>query len=97
MFQIEIFPNVLAMICTLIAVIMLIKIALKMGGILGEMLKYISAGLFFSILVHSFAELLNVFGLLDEKILLPLMGILLTLGSLLFIWASIIGAELFKE
>ncbi len=89
----EIIPNVIAMICTFVAMIMLGRIFPKIGGSIGRMIKLIIVGLFFSLFLHAGFELAEAFHLLGENILMPIMGILMSIGSIALIAAGWVGLK----
>jgi hypothetical protein len=90
-FFLSILPNILAMLTSLGAMILLVGAALRLGGRMGLMLKLVVAGVFFSVFLHAGAELAEVFGLLGEGPLFVLMGSLLSGGSLAFGIAGVVG------
>jgi hypothetical protein len=93
----EILPNLIAMCCSLIAMIELIIVAMKIGGVMGKILKLVTVGIFFSIFDHAAFELASVLNLISEHQLMHTMGIFITLGSLFFIAAGTIGIKNFKK
>jgi len=92
----EILPNVLAMISSFIAMILLGLVAPKIGGVLGRMLKLLIAGIFFAVFLHAGVELAQLYGAVDEAVFLPIMGALLTIGSALFMVAGLVGLKSLK-
>lgn len=88
---ISIVPNIVAMISSLIAMVMLGMVAPKLGGALGTMLRLLIGGIFFAVFIHAGFELAEGFGLLSEGLLLKIMGVLLSIGSLSFILAAWTG------
>ena len=91
--------NIAAMAFSSIGLIMLgvVLIKFKIGGTIGTVLKFTISGIFFSVLVHAAFELLAALGLVEEKSLLPVMGVLLTIGSFLFILGSFIALKDFSK
>jgi hypothetical protein len=87
----SILPNLLAMVTSLLAMLLLAGAALRLGGSIGLMLKLVVAGVFFSVFLHAGTELAEVFGLIGEKVLFVLMGSLLSGGSLAFGLAGLVG------
>lgn len=92
----EILPNILAMVSSFIAIILLGIIILKIGGSIGVVLKLLSAGIFFAVFAHAGIELASLYGIVEEAVLMPVMGALLTVGSVLFMIAGVCGIKLFK-
>lgn len=88
-----IIPNILALIGSSISMIVLSMIIPKIGGSIGLVLRFLIIGIFFSVFIHSAAELAQIYNLLSENILMWIMGVLLSLGSLFFILAGIIGIK----
>lgn len=85
-------PNVVAMVASLAAVLSLSVLAWRMaGGELALVAKLIALGVFFSVFLHAGAELAETFGLLGEGRLLTVMGVLLSLGSVSFCAAGVLG------
>ena len=80
--------NIAAMAFSFFAMIMLMKVSAKMGGAIGKMVKLLTAGIFMSVFCHAAFELLAVMSLINEDILFPVMGSLLTLGSAAFVWGG---------
>jgi len=91
--MIEIIPNILALFGSLISMIVLSTLIPKIGGSIGLVLRFLILGIFFSVFIHAGAELARAYSLLSEKALMGFMGILLSLGSLFFIIAGIIGIK----
>jgi len=92
----EILPNVLAMISSFAAMLLLGMIAPKIGGILGAIIKLLIAGIFFAVFAHASLELASVYGMVNEAELMPMMGWLLTIGSVFFMLAGLLGLKHFK-
>ncbi len=86
----------IAAVSSLVAIFLLRIIAVKIGGFLGKMLKFLLAGIFFAIVVHSMAELAEVLNIISGSDLMIIMGVLLTLGSVCFICASYFGFKAIK-
>lgn len=86
----------IALASSLVAIVLLRLVAVKIGGYLGKMLKFLLAGIFFAIVIHSVAELADVLNLISGNTLMITMGILLTLGSVCFICASYFGFKAIK-
>jgi hypothetical protein len=95
--MIIIIPNILAMLGSLISMVLLAMIIPKIGGSIGLMIKLLILGIFFSVFIHAVCELATAFCLLSEQILMPIMGVLLSIGSLFFILASIVGLKSLKQ
>ena len=93
---INIIGNLTALVSSFAAVIMLMKVSKKIGGSIGHMLKFLVLGIFFAVFIHSGFELLAIFQLIDQVSLMKTMGILLTVGSLCFIFSGLIGLKMLK-
>ncbi len=91
-----IIPNILALIGSSISMIVLTMLIPKIGGSIGLMLRLLITGIFFSVFVHSGAELAQTYNLLSEHALMQIMGALLSIGSLFFILAGIVGIKSLK-
>ncbi len=93
----DILPNIIAMVCSAIAIVELVIAIPKIGGTLGKILKLLSTGIFFSVFVHAAVEMASAFELIKEENLLDIMGILLTVGSVFFIAAGSLAIKTFKR
>ncbi|MBI5507747.1 MAG: hypothetical protein HY903_03225 [Deltaproteobacteria bacterium] len=87
----ETIPNVVAAITSLAAIVALAIMAPKLGGQIGLTIKLIVVGVFFSVFLHAGVELAATTGILGEQALMVVMGLLLSLGSVAFFAAGIIG------
>ncbi len=87
--------NIIAMIASFIAMVILLIGAGKIGGFIGKMIKILTAGIFMSVFCHAGFELMAVYGFINEEALFPVMGTLLTIGSLLFVWGGLIAINQF--
>lgn len=76
------------MISSLAGVIMLLKVSMKLGGVIGQCLKLVVAGIVLSVFIHAGFELAAAYQLMSEGVLLLIMGILLSLGSVIFTFAG---------
>ncbi|MBT4857266.1 hypothetical protein HON52_03710 [Candidatus Uhrbacteria bacterium] len=93
----EIFPNAIAATLSLVAIIMLFKFAQKMkGGKLSEVINYLVVGILFSVTIHAVFELLHAMELISAEALLPIMGALLSIGSVSFLIAGYKGLKALK-
>lgn len=96
--DIHIVPNILALVLSLIAAIVLVQFAAKMrGGQLAIVINLIVAGITLSVTLHAAAEMAEIYGLLPEGILFKIMGTLLSLGSALFIVAAFKARSIFTK
>jgi PAS domain S-box-containing protein len=87
-------PNVVAMVASLAAMAALSILAVKMtGGRFAVVARLIAAGVFFSVFIHAGSELAETFGLIGTKRLMEVMGVLLSVGSVLFCAAGILGVR----
>ena len=85
--------NISAMVFSSIAMLILLKVASVLGGVIGKSIKYITLGIFFAVFCHSGFELIAVFELISENYLFPVMGTLLTAGSIMFSWAGYVALK----
>jgi hypothetical protein len=87
-------PNVVAMVASLAAMAALTSLALRMsGGQFAAVLKLVTVGVFFSVFLHAGAELAEMFDLLGARRLMNVMGILLSVGSVAFCAAGVLGVR----
>ncbi|WP_211829890.1 hypothetical protein [Kistimonas asteriae] len=89
----EYIANTAAMLFSSIAMVVLLKVASQFGGVIGKTLKFITAGIFMSVFCHAGFELLAVMELINEELLFPVMGTLLTVGSISFVWGGWIAIK----
>lgn len=87
--------NIIAMVASLVGVVMLAKVSAKVGGVVGSCLKLVVVGIFFSIFIHAGVELMAAYELMDEEVLLPIMGVLLSVGSLIIAYAGYKASKAF--
>lgn len=93
---IKILPNIIAMVFSLIAIIQLTIAATKIGGFVGKAINLLIVGIFLSVTVHAGFELAAQFGFLSENQLMPIMGTLITSGSIFFIASGFLAVKKFK-
>jgi PAS domain S-box-containing protein len=87
-------PNVVAMVTSLAAMAALSALAAKMtGGQFSVVAKLVAVGVFFSVFLHAGSELAETFGLIGPKQLMDVMGVLLSVGSVSFCAAGILGVR----
>lgn len=84
-------PNVLAMVTSLVAVVLLALVTRRIGGQIGSALKLLGLGVFLSVFLHAGAELAEIFGLLSPDLLMVVMSVLLTAGSLAFCAGGVVA------
>jgi hypothetical protein len=85
-------PNLVATAASFAAMLALGSLAARMtGGQFAAVVKLIAIGVFFSVFLHAGAELAETFGLLGEKLLMVVMGLLLSVGSIAFCAAGVLG------
>jgi len=84
-------PNVLALGTSLMAVILLAQVIRRIGGQIGAALKLLSLGVFLSVFLHAAAELAEIFGLLSPSLLMVVMAVLVTSGSLAFCAGGVVA------
>lgn len=92
----EILPNILAMISSFGAMILLGMVIPRIGGSLGKMLKLLIVGIFFAVFIHAAAELARLYGIIGDDVLMPMMGMLLTIGSVFFAVGGFVGLKALK-
>jgi hypothetical protein len=91
---IEILPNLIAFIASFTAAIMLLMLAYKMrGGRIGKVVNLLVAGILLSVTVHAVFELASIFNIISGDALFIIMGTLLSVGSLFFIAAGVVGLK----
>jgi hypothetical protein len=95
--NIEIIPNILAVLFSFVAIIMLVGLARKFGGAVSVVLKIIVTGIFLSVTAHATFELIQLFDVISPETLFLIMGTLLSLGSVLFIVAASTGFKMLRE
>ncbi|WP_419831319.1 hypothetical protein [Endozoicomonas atrinae] len=61
------------------------RASLQLSNLTGKALKVITVGIFFSVFCHAGFELMALFDMIDEELLFPVMGSLLSIGSLTFV------------
>lgn len=94
--NIHLIPNIIALVLSLVAVVMLLQLTAKMrGGQLASVMNWMLMGIVFAVAIHAAAEMGELLGLLPEGILFYIMGTLLSLGSLCFIIAGIKARKIF--
>jgi len=86
-------PNVLALVTSLAAVLLLAQVIRRIGGSIGAALKLLSLGVFLSVFLHAAAELAEIFGLLSPDLLMVVMGLLVTGGSLAFCAGGLVALK----
>ncbi len=92
----RILPNIIAAAFSLIAVVLLVVSATKIGGSVGKAINLLITGIFLSVTVHAIFELAAQFGFLPEYQLMPIMGTLIIIGSIFFILSGILAMKKFK-
>jgi hypothetical protein len=87
-------PNVVAMLASIAAMASLATLAAKMtGGQLAIVAKLIALGVFFAVFLHAGIELAEMFELVGAKTVMVVMSVLLSVGSLSFCAAGILGVR----
>lgn len=82
----EILFNIAAMVLSFIAMIFLISVSIAArGGGFSKSLNFIIIGITLAVFVHAGFELVASFGLLNDEILLLIMGTLISLGAVFLI------------
>ncbi len=91
---VELIPNLIAMIASLIAIFFLARFAMQMrGGSLATVVNLLVWGIFLSVTLHAAFELGSLYGLISGETLFVVMGTLLSIGSILFIVAGYLGLK----
>lgn len=93
----DVLPNLLALVFSLVAVVVLAIVAVKVGGLIGTMLKCLVAGIALAVMVHAGVELLATLGAVSETTLMLVMGVLLTIGSAFFLAAGYVGLKFIRS
>jgi hypothetical protein len=88
--------NILTMLFSIIAIVLLVQLSIKVGGSVGKILKLIVAGIFFSTIFHQIFGFLSTYGFISHGVFESFMGTLLGIGSILFIIAGVVGIKEFK-
>jgi hypothetical protein len=87
----EALPNVVAMFSSAAAMIALGLVIPRLGGHLGAMLRLVIVGVFLSVFLHAGFELAATFGAVSARALMVTMGVLVSVGSVSFCAAGIVG------
>ena len=88
--EIEFLANTTALLLSFVGVIIMGLVSFQMKNSIGKGLRIITAGVFLSVFCHAGFELMALLGLIDEEMLLPVMGTLLSIGSLAFTGGGLI-------
>ncbi|KOR29914.1 hypothetical protein TI03_01010 [Achromatium sp. WMS1] len=95
--MIDVIVNILAILCSGLAMFQLSFIAALMKDkTMKNVFIYLVLGIFFAVFVHATVELLAVFDVLNEHTLMLVMGGLIIIGSVFFIMASIESNKVFN-
>lgn len=89
----HVLPSLLALLASTAAIATLAFMSRRIGGQIGRSLRLVVAGVFFSVFLHAGAELADALGLIPPDTLLALMAGLVTLGSVSFFAAGILGVR----
>lgn len=89
-------PNVLAMVTSLAAMVTLGLTVPRLGGQLGTVLRLVIGGVFFSVFLHAGFELAEVLGYVTSTSLMVIMGTLVTVGSICFCAAGVVGLRVLR-
>ena len=92
----QMLPNFIALIFSLTATVTLLAASKKIGGFVKQVLVLLMGGIFLSVTAHAAFELAAAFGVFTEDQLLPIMGTLLSVGSMFFIAAAVLAVRKFK-
>jgi hypothetical protein len=88
----EALPNVAAMVTSLAAMIALSLVVPRIGGQIGWMVRLIVVGVFFSVFLHAALELAaETTDVVSPRMLMLMMGVLVSLGSVSFCAAGVVG------
>lgn len=86
-------PQVLALVTSAVAVLLLLRVIRRIGGAIGASLKLLSLGVVLAVFLHAAAELAELLGLLSPEALMVVMGILVTSGSLAFCAGGVVALK----
>ena len=89
----EMIPNVVAMALSGAALVLLRTVQGKLGGGVGSMLRWIVLGVFLSVFLHASVELSQALNILSADTTLVIMGLLLSVGSVCFCVAGVVGSR----
>ena len=97
--EFEAIANVLALLFSLVGIVLLVVVLVKfkIAGTIGKFFKWMIVGIFLAVVVHAAFELAAIYNVINEQALFPVMGTLLSIGSLCFIIGSWIALRDFKE
>ncbi|WP_419536730.1 hypothetical protein [Endozoicomonas sp.] len=82
--EIELLANSTALLLSFVGVIILGCASVQIKNSTGKGLKVITAGIFLSVFCHAGFEMLALLDMIAEDTLFPVMGSLLSIGSLAF-------------
>ena len=82
--EIEFLANTTALILSFVGVTILGCASFQMSNSVGKGLQIITAGIFLSVFCHAGFEVMALLDMIDEEIFFPVMGSLLSIGSLGF-------------
>jgi hypothetical protein len=84
-------PNVIAMVTSVAAIVAMLLVVRRIGGEVGLMFRLIAGGVFVAVFLHAGSELARLLELVSEQALMPVMGVLLSAGSIAFFAAAVVG------
>ncbi|WP_281648728.1 hypothetical protein [Parendozoicomonas sp. Alg238-R29] len=89
--DVEQFANIAVMLFSSVAMVILLNVASKLGGAVGQMLRGITFGIFMSVFCYSAFQMAAYLGLVDSEVMFPIMAVLLAFGSLTFVLSAYNG------
>ena len=91
--DVEQFANIAVMLFSSVAIVILLNVAVKLGGAVGQMVKGITFGIFMSVFCYSAFQMGAYLGFVDGEVLFPIMAVLLAFGSLSFVLSAYNGLK----
>jgi len=86
-------PNLFAVVGSSVAIILLIALQGKVDKELRTVMRLLVLGIFFAVFAHAGFELAVALEFISEAPLMKIMGTLLSIGSVFFIIAGLIGLK----
>lgn len=84
-------PTLIALVASTAAMASMSLVARRLGGQIGLVLKLVVVGICLSVFMHAGLEVAQVMGLFDHGMLMVLMDVLVTAGSVAFFAAGVFG------
>ncbi len=86
-------PQILALVTSAVAVVLLFRVNRRIGGAIGASLRLLSLGVLLAVFLHAAAELAEAVGLLSQEALMVVMGVLVTTGSIAFCAGGVVALK----